>query len=559
MKTKPEEKPTESIERTKWCRDTVASNIVDFEKAKEKQSQRQFALGKGISRSTLQHWLSRKESIDAAPQYIDFFESSLGAAFLHRIVTAAHFVFTKHGNASRHNISEFLKLSGLEEFIATSYSTHRGVSNTMDDAIIEFGEAEQKKLAADMPFKQIALAEDETFHPEVCLVAMEPVSNFIMVEQYAENRKSETWNAAVSEGIKELPVEVIQVASDEGRSLINHAADGLGVHHSSDCFHVAQEISKGTNGALASAVKNSQKEYDSAKKERDSEIKRKEKYENQTVRPCGRPPNFEKKIETASDKVKEAESKLSKTGQNQEIVRESKKEIGQNYHPYNLETGEKQDGKKVGEFLEGCFDRIDKAVEGLSDRCKQRVDKAHRVLKKLIANIVFFFHMIEVYMNNMDIGEHEKELMRNYLIPSCYLAQAAEKERDKEKKAHILEKSQQLLDLLNSRDGPILYCTQEQITKLKTAAKEYAQIFQRSSSCVEGRNAQLSLKHHGMHKLNDKQLSAQTVIHNFWVKRLDDTTSAERFFGAKHNDLFSHLLEKMDYPARPRKHLAQAA
>jgi len=30
-------------------------------------------------------------------------------------------------------------------------------------------------------------------------------------------------------------------------------------------------------------------------------------------------------------------------------------------------------------------------------------------------------------------------------------------------------------------------------------------------------------------------------------------TPAERFFEAKHGDLFQYLLEKMDYPARPRK------
>lgn len=36
-----------------------------------------------------------------------------------------------------------------------------------------------------MPKKMIMLCEDETFHPEICLVAIEPVSNFILVERYA--------------------------------------------------------------------------------------------------------------------------------------------------------------------------------------------------------------------------------------------------------------------------------------------------------------------------------------------------------------------------------------
>ena len=103
-----------------------------------------------------------------------------------------------------------------------------------------------------MPEKIITLCEDETFHPEICLVAMEPVSNFILVERYAMNREAKTWNEAVSDALSNFPVEVIQVASNEGRSLISHALKGLKVHHSPDCFHVIYEIEKGTCGALMS-------------------------------------------------------------------------------------------------------------------------------------------------------------------------------------------------------------------------------------------------------------------------------------------------------------------
>jgi hypothetical protein len=38
-----------------------------------------------------------------------------------------------------------------------------------------------------MPPREISVAEDETFHPEICLVGIEPVSNFILVEQCPES------------------------------------------------------------------------------------------------------------------------------------------------------------------------------------------------------------------------------------------------------------------------------------------------------------------------------------------------------------------------------------
>ena len=51
----------------------------------------------------------------------------------------------------------------------------------MDDTIIEFEEFVRPQLSQNMPAKKISLAEDETFHPQICAVSMEPVSNFIIV------------------------------------------------------------------------------------------------------------------------------------------------------------------------------------------------------------------------------------------------------------------------------------------------------------------------------------------------------------------------------------------
>jgi len=70
---------------------------------------------------------------------------------------------------------------------------------------------------------------------------------------------------------------------------------------------------------------------------------------------------------------------------------------------------------------------------------------------------------------------------------------------------------------------------------------------------VEGRNGQLALFHHGLHRLTDKKLAALTAVHNFHTRRLDGTTPAERFFETEHSDLFNTLLERMPQLARPAK------
>ena len=280
--------------------------------------------------------------------------------------------------------------------------------------------------------------------------------------------------------------------------------------------------------------------------------KEKEKFDTADKRPRGRRPHFEKRIEHAQTQEQEAKKNLDQARLNHETVRSAKAEIGKVYHPYNLETGGRQNSKTVRDLLTDCFDRIHTATTDLSDRCKKRVNKAQRVVNSMVATIAFFFQMIDIYLDNMQLSDRDKYLMHNYLIPGHYLIQAASKQKDINRKAKILEKAQKLLSIANVID-------ESGVERLDQAAKSCAQLFQRSSSCVEGRNAQLALRHQGIHRLGDRHLKASTVIHNYYIKRRDGTTAAERFYEAKPNDLFEFLLNNVDYPARPRNHLKLAA
>ena len=68
-----------------------------------------------------------------------------------------------------------------------------------------------------MPLKKITVAEDETFHSETCLVSMEVVSNFILLEKYADDRTAKTWNQVMDAATKELNVEIFQSVGDGAR------------------------------------------------------------------------------------------------------------------------------------------------------------------------------------------------------------------------------------------------------------------------------------------------------------------------------------------------------
>jgi hypothetical protein len=549
-----------STQKNQWSRVAAVEGVINFEQAKQTQSQREFAKQSGIPRGTLQHWINRKQSLDASPTVIDFCESPEGLAFIHQLLTAAHFALTKDGIASIHSMSKFINLSGLASFVASSYSTQRLISSRMDHAIIEFGETEQQRLGASMRRKKITLAEDETFHPQTCLVSIEPGSNFIIAEKYTEDRKGETWTKLIKNALKGLSVDVVQITSDEGTGLLNHTLKGLGVHHSPDCFHVPHEIIKGTSGALASQVKKTKKAYEQSSHQVDKLIKK--------IHQCLGSHKKSKKIlhQKLEQKLNEAFEQeqddlifFECALKDQKSVKVAQSEIGKVYHPYNIKTGEEQNSEKVSYLLDDCFVRVNNAITHLSDVCKSRVSKAQRVVSKMTLTISFFFNMVALYLENSSFSFIEKEQIETILLPGYYLQAVAKREKNKGRQAEIFKQSEQLLINFHQNNHYYQFLSEEKKQQMKKAAIECVQIFQRSSSCVEGRNAQLSLRHHGLHRLSEQCLKAQTVIHNYYRTNKENETPAERFFEAQHEDLFQYILKKMDYPARPRKHRQIAA
>ena len=88
--------------------------------------------------------------------------------------------------------------------------------------------------------------------------------------------------------------------------------------------------------------------------------------------------------------------------------------------------------------------------------------------------------------------------------------------------------------------------------QLKDKAKTLAEVFQRSSSNVEGRNGYLALRNHQLRGLDHpRKRTCLTAIHNFFLTRTDGTTAAERFFGQKPRSMFAAILAAVEIPPAP--------
>jgi hypothetical protein len=143
------------------------------------------------------------------------------------------------------------------------------------------------------------------------------------------------------------------------------------------------------------------------------------------------------------------------------------------------------------------------------------------------------------------------------LIPAAYLENAARKAKQADDRGPLRELA---AELRSDSEAGLADLDRGSYMTVKRVAQECADLFQRSSSCVEGRNGHLSLLHHSLHSLRASRLEALTAVHNFFIQRPDGTTAADRFFGAKPADLFEWLLDHLDMPARPaRKRPSQSA
>jgi hypothetical protein len=96
-----------------------------------------------------------------------------------------------------------------------SYGTQQQINRHVEEAIVASTREETARLAQGMPPQEITVTQDETCTGGLCLVAIEPVSNDMLLEQPAEARDHDTWRKAMAGALAPLKCQIIQSTSDE--------------------------------------------------------------------------------------------------------------------------------------------------------------------------------------------------------------------------------------------------------------------------------------------------------------------------------------------------------
>jgi hypothetical protein len=413
----------------------------------------------------------------------------------------------------------------------------------LESALIDWRDSQQPILVAQLKAKTITLVPDEHFHAgKPCLVAIEPVSNFVLVECYRDRRDADTWKEAILEGTRGMPVEIIQLTSDLARALLCCAEKGFHSEHCPDLWHGQGDTFASLLLPLNRPVRQAEKDVEKARQH----------------------SNTLDDIDKALASVRQEQSitkQLEEARQRQDRLIGAVHGISDDYHPFDRRSGKPVMAEEAGKRLQAHVEEMAfvLAESALSDKTQETLNKARQWVTTLVGCVAWLWGVANALVEELDLSEEQESEVKEKLLAGHYWSMAASRARTAEERKRLHELADELKKEARREGGPLSSLPEEASKEVEATAQHGAGLFQRSSSCVEGRNGRLSLPHHGHSRVSECRLKALTVIHNYLSKRGDGTTAAERFFGQRHKDVFSWLLEHMPDLPRPAQKRRKSA
>jgi len=258
-------------------------------------------------------------------------------------------------------------------------------------------------------------------------------------------------------------------------------------------------------------------------------------------------------IEQGAQAVAAARQEHQRLTEQRAQVTQSLRAIGHAYHCVDLERGVRRNGKLIAGDIQQHIDTIRTIAQQapLSETCMERLKKAERVVPKMQATIEFVSGYVRQQVRQLDLAPPVSYALHAHLIPSYYLDRVAST-RTVTAGAPLRALAEGLRTPLFEPGGALGTLSPTAQSQLKDKAQTLAEVFQRSSSNVEGRNGYLSLRNHQLRGLaHPRKRVCLTAIHNFFLTRPDGTTAAERFFGQKPRSMFAVILDAVDVPPVP--------
>ena len=428
-------------------------------------------------------------------------------------------------------LSRFFKLIRVNTHLGVSASALRQQLNQMENVLPLF--QQQCEKDATVQPRSAVVAMDETFFGDfMILVLMDLSSGYLILEDISHDRRFDTWFEKAIPRLKELGIDVNHAVSDRAKALIKLAVTGFDCQSGADLFHAQQDISKWLGATLGRRHEHAKTQLETA----EALLQKK-------------PDNNLAEIVLVVD----AERAYQQIQETRTDYHENLAGIGEDVHPFSRSSPQPNRAEQVASSLEKRAQAFEKIAQSqaIAD-LKQTMNKFRNQLNDLVANVETWWLWVMEILAGLSVDEATQYWLIHALLPTVYWHQQLHKTQNPRQREKYRLAWQQAAQNLQT-DAFTATLPESELQRWLEWAEWMARNFHRSSSAVEGRNGYLSQMYHNGRGLTEKRLRALTVIHNYGLKRADETTAAMRLFGQSFPDLFSWLVAEMGVLPLPRK------
>jgi hypothetical protein len=391
-----------------------------------------------------------------------------------------------------------VKRTGLDRFVAASYGAQPQVNRQVEEAIVAYRREASARVAQAMPAQALTLAKDETSTGGLCLVAMAPKSHDLILEQAAPARAQDTWQARMAPALSGLNCQGIPSTRDAAPGLLAYVAQHLGAQHSPDVFHGQHELGKAVSGPRATQPRAAPKAATAAPERREHGQEPLQGAGNAPEnRGPGRPPQATARLAPLAQEAHAAHQACERLSAQRAQVAQRIRAIGPASHGVAGERGGRRNGTRIAADSQAQIERVRTVAqhEGLSQSGVDRRGQAERVGPKRQATIACVSGDVRQQVAQLDLTPPASYAMPAQLMPSFSLERVA-RTRTESAGEPCRKLAEGLRTALCAPGGALAKWSEAEQSALQQQAPELAEVFQRSSANVAGRNGSLSLRHH---------------------------------------------------------------
>jgi hypothetical protein len=440
--------------------------------------------------------------------------------------------FGIHLGIGAEKLSIFFKLLRLNKRIGTSPSRIKKTAVKLAELLDQYQEEQQKKHKLDESLKIVG-GIDETYFESMILVLMDLSSGYIFVEEESEDKSYETWLEKAKKVADKYGIEFKYFVSDRAKQLIQLATQGFKCLSVPDLFHASHELVKQFGLSLK-------------RKKADIEKKiAKEMIQLTLLIKLSQDTSPQKAI------IEELENQQTGIEKSISAYRDILHRISITLHPFDIKDSSQVTSIMIQAKLYSILEEAEslKKEQDIKSK-KDHLKKFKKQIEGMASLIDTWWLWVNEYFQSDDINEECKNWVQHYLLPFLYWKKQADRTKAPDLKEGYQYAADVALDRLEKHPSTPKFIEKEEMVSW---AEWMVSNFQRTSSAVEGRNGWLSQMHHNGRGLTPKRLKAQTVLHNYYLKRDDGTTAAERLFRKKFPDPLEWVVERMGDLPLPRE------